>query len=270
MRECGYAIFMSDGDDGARLEAEGATMEGVNRLYDVRLRSLPWWRQLQIPVISATVGGAIRLIGPTLRFETVGMQHYHQARAQGQAVVAAFWHQCIFAAAWYWRRRGVVVMTTANFDGQWIGKVIESLGFGVAQGSSSRGGLRGLAAMEKALADGCDAAFTVDGPRGPRFVAKPGPVMLARRTGHPIFAFHIALQRKHSLAKTWDRTQIPSPFSGAVLVAEPLIPVSTQASAEEMKRKQDEMQAALEKAQGLAESWFSRSEAERARLRDQV
>ena len=80
-----------------------------------------------------------------------------------------------------------------NFDGQWTRKVIEWLGFGTAQGSSSRGGLRGLTVMAQRLAEGKHVAFTIDGPRGPRYVAKPGPVILARRTGWPISVFHIGV-----------------------------------------------------------------------------
>ena len=101
-------------------------------------------------------------------------------------MISAFWHRCIISATWYWRDRGAVVMNTTNFDGQWTRRVIEHFGFGTAQGSSTRGGLRGLAVMARRLEEGHDAAFTIDGPRGPRYVAKPGPVMLARRTGKPI------------------------------------------------------------------------------------
>src|SRR5437773_8651610 len=56
--------------------------------------------------------------------------------------------------------------------------LFRSMGYGTAQGSSSRGGLRGLAVMARRIDDGHDCAFTIDGPRGPRYVAKPGPVML--------------------------------------------------------------------------------------------
>ena len=92
-------------------------------------------------------------------------------------------------------------MNTTNFDGQWTRRVIERLGYQTAQGSSTRGGLRGLAVMAKRLEEGVDAAFTIDGPRGPRYIAKPGPVMLARRSGRPIILFHIGLERAWTLKK---------------------------------------------------------------------
>src|SRR5713226_1832466 len=93
---------------------------------------------------------------------------------------------------------------TTAFDGQWTRKVIEWLGFGTAQGSSSRGGLRGLAVMARRLEEGVDCAFTIDGPRGPRYVAKPGPVMLARKTGCPVMLFHIGVDRGKTFTRTWD------------------------------------------------------------------
>ncbi len=247
-------------------ETPDATTE-VSPLYDTRLPRYSLWRRMQIPVIAATVITVVRALGPTLRFESLGFHHYAQSRARGEPVVSAFWHRCIIPATWYWRNRGVVVLNTTNFDGQWTRRVIEHFGFGTAQGSSTRGGLRGLAVMARRLDEGFDAAFTIDGPRGPRYVAKPGPVMLARRTGRGLFLFHIGLERAHTLQKAWDLMQLPYPFSRAVLVAAPLIRVSRDADADELKRKQTEMQAALERVRDVAESWFGLSERERDGLR---
>jgi len=241
--------------------------EPVSPLYDTSLPQYSLWRRMQIPVIASAVIAVIRTLGPTLRFETPGLHHYQQHRARGQPVVAAFWHRCIISATWYWRNQGVVVMNTTNFDGQWTRRVIENLGFATAQGSSTRGGLRGLAVMARRVEEGFDAAFTIDGPRGPRYVAKPGPVMLARRTGKPIYVFHIGVEKAYTLEKAWDLMQIPHPFSRAVMVSAPLIHVPPDANAEELERKHAEMQKALERVRDVAESWFTLSEAERTNLR---
>ena len=160
-------------------------------------------------------------------------------------------------------------MNTVNFDGQWTRRVIERLGFGTAQGSSSRGGIEGLTAMAKRLAEGNHVAFTIDGPRGPRYVAKPGPVILARRTGAPISTFHIGLKRALTFKKSWDLFQVPFPFSRAVMFVAPPIRVPTDAESETMKQKQAEMQASLERVRDLAESWFDLSEGARDKLRDE-
>jgi hypothetical protein len=145
--------------------------------------------------------------------------------------------------------------------------VIERLGFGTAQGSSTRGGLRGLAVMARRLKEGFDSGFTIDGPRGPRYVAKPGPVMLARRSGRPIVLFHVGLERAWTLKKAWDLMQIPKPFTRAVLIFAPAITVSTNADHEEIERKHQEMQKMLERLRDVAEGWFSLSEEEREQER---
>ena len=158
-------------------------------------------------------------------------------------------------------------MNTTNFDGQWTRRVIERLGFGTAQGSSTRGGLRGLAVMARRLAEGVDAGFTIDGPRGPRYVAKPGPVMLARRSGRPIVLFHVGLERAWTLEKAWDLMRIPKPFTRAVVIFAPAMSVSTDADHAEIERKHQEMQKMLERLRDVAESWFSLSEEEREKER---
>jgi lysophospholipid acyltransferase (LPLAT)-like uncharacterized protein len=91
--------------------------------------------------------------------------------------------------------------------------------------------------------------------------------MLARRTGKPIWVFHIGVERAHTLEKAWDLMQIPHPFSRAVMVGAPLIRVPPEADSSELERKQAEMQAALERVRDLAESWFTLNDGERQAAR---
>jgi len=235
----------------------------------IPLPRLSRWRRMQIPVIAWAVYWFIRLIGPTLRFEVVGVHNAIQIRNTGEPGIGAFWHRCIFPAAWIWRSRGVVVLNTVNFDGQWTRRVIERLGFGTAQGSSTRGAIEGLAVMARNLESGRHVAFTIDGPRGPRYVAKPGAVILARRTGKPVSVFHIGLSFAHTFKKSWDLFRLPYPFSRAVMFVAPPIRVPMDAGSDMMKEKQAEVQAALERVRDLAESWFDLSEDERDRLREE-
>jgi lysophospholipid acyltransferase (LPLAT)-like uncharacterized protein len=239
----------------------------VNVHYDLVYPTLSRWRRMQIPVLGWLGTLLVRVIGPTLRFEVLGYEHYQRSWAENRPVISAFWHRSIFPAIWWWRNRKVVVMNTTNFDGQWTRKVIERMGFWTAQGSSSRGGLRGLVVMGERLAQGHDVAFTIDGPRGPRYVAKPGPAMLARKSGHPIMVFHIGVERGHTFERSWDLFQIPHLFSRAVMIIAPLIEVPGDADRELLERKHAEMQAALERVRDLAENWFTMPEAERERIR---
>lgn len=232
--------------------------------YDTRLPQLSRWQRVQIPLIAWAVLAVMRVLGPTLRFEVLGGQKVgRDYRPDLPSNVYAFWHRCIFAATWYFRNRGAVLLNTTNFDGQWTRQVIERLGYTTAQGSSTRGGLKGLAVMAKRLEEGVDAAFTIDGPRGPRYIAKPGPVMLARRTGRSIIVFHVGVERAWTLERTWDLFQIPKPFSRAVMVIAPPIEVDPDLDRQGLEHKHAEMQRTLERVRDVAEGWFSLPEAAR-------
>src|SRR6201998_2695714 len=153
---------------------------------DVQPRPLSAFRRAQVPVISGAAYAFARTVGPTLRYEVLGWQHIDRVHSQKRRCVYSFWHQTIFLAMWWWRHRGVTAMTSANFDGQILGSALERLGFSKTSGSSARGGLRGLSVLATQLEDGHDVAFAADGPRGPRYLAKPGPIILARRSRCPI------------------------------------------------------------------------------------
>lgn len=247
--------------------AETTSTGALNVHYDTRLPRLPWSRRMQIPLIAAAVYSLICVLGPTLRYEVLGWRHADRVYAANQSCIWAFWHRVIVPIAWWARNRGIVVLNTTAFDGQWTRKVIEWLGFGTAQGSSSRGGLRGLVVMAQRLAEGRDCAFTIDGPRGPRYVAKPGPVMLARKTGCPILVFHMGVDRGKTFEKTWDHFLLPMPFTRAVMLVAPPIYVPHDADSAAMEAKHAEMQSALERVRDHAESWFTLTEPKRAALR---
>ena len=132
--------------------------------YDSRPKQLSPFRRAQIPIISGAAYAFARIVGPTLRYEVLGWQHIDRVHLQNRLCVYSFWHQTIFLAMWWWRHRGVVAMTSGNFDGQILGSALERLGFDTTFGSSSRGGLRGLSALARRLQQGHDVAFAADGP----------------------------------------------------------------------------------------------------------
>ena len=243
--------------------------EKVLSHYDTRPPQFSFSRRAQIPFIAAAALTVLRALGPTLRFEVVGRSNVERVHASGRRCILAFWHRGILPATWWWRNRGIVVMNSTNFDGQWTRRVIEGVGFGTAQGSSTRGGLRGLAMMAREIEQGHDSAFTIDGPRGPRYVAKPGPVMLARRTGAPIICFHVHPERAHTFEKTWDLFQVPHPFSRVALVIAPPIEVPADADRETVERKHAEMQRMLDHVRDTTDSWFSLSSSEQEQTRAQ-
>ena len=184
--------------------------------------SLSRAKRANASAIAAVGYPLIALLGQTFRWRVDGYAHYEAVRATGREPIFAFWHSRILPATYFWRRRGIVVMTSENFDGEWIAKIIVRFGYGTARGSTSHGGRRALVQLRRDVRAGKPAAFTVDGPRGPAGRAQPGAVWLASATGSPILPFHIEADRYWS-ARSWDRTQIPKPFSQvSVAIGEPM------------------------------------------------
>ena len=219
------------------------------------LRTFTFLQRVQIIVASWVGYFAVLLIGRTLRWHVEGWENWEAAKSIGKGLIYTFWHREIFSATWFWRKRGIVVMTSRNFDGEYIARIIERHGYGAARGSSSRGASRALVEMIRALENGRDAAFTIDGPRGPRFVAKPGSVLLAKATGAAILCFHIALRRAYVFSRSWDQTQAPYPFSRAAIFIGPPILVSPDAGEDEQARKLREVQATLDGLKSRGETW---------------
>ena len=150
----------------------------------------------------------------------------------------AIWHGRIFGSLYYFRGRGIVVITSQNFDGEWIARLLTRFGFGTARGSTSRGAARALVQMRRELASGNPVGFTVDGPRGPARVAQPGAVWLAGATGHPVLPLHVEASRAWK-ASSWDRTQIPKPLATiSVVVGEPMFVDGTDAALVETKTRE--------------------------------
>ena len=197
---------------------------------------------------------AIFIFGATIRWEVRGYDHLQSIYERGRRAIFTFWHPCIFPATWFWRKRGIVVMSSRSRDGEYIARFIQRFGYGAARGSSSRGAGRALAEMVECMENGIDVAFTIDGPRGPVYVAKDGAVTLARHTGNAILPFHIAMTR-YIEAPSWDRLQIPLPFTRALmLIGEPLY-VARDGREDEPKTKQASLQCTLDRLRREGEAW---------------
>ena len=186
----------------------------------------------------------INALGHTLRWRVEGLHHLDAIHASGRQPVMAFWHGRILPATFYFRRRGIVVMTSENFDGEWIARIIERFGYGTARGSSSRGGLKAMLQLVRGMQQGKAAGFAVDGPRGPAHVAQPGALWLARTTGNPVLPFHLEASRAWTL-RSWDRTQIPKPFSAVALVVGEPLDVAADATDEQIEQARRTLEAML-------------------------
>lgn len=199
----------------------------------------------------------IRLIGPTLRFRTILEEgSLTDGRRAHQPAIYCFWHRCVLAATYQFRGSSIAVMTSRSFDGEYIARIIEKLGYRVVRGSSSRGGAEALLGMREELEMGHPAVFTIDGPRGPIYVAKAGPVVLAKRTGRAICCFYVA-PRSAWVLNSWDRMLIPRPFTTVVSYHSSPISVPADATDEQVTAFHRQMQEALERCQARAEQAIS-------------
>jgi len=198
----------------------------IHQLTKILMSEAPDWRaspskRLQATLISALGYPVAALLTSTLRWRSEGDEHYDAVIRSGRQPIMAFWHGRILPATYYFRRRNIIVITSENFDGEWIAGIIERFGYGTSRGSSSRGAVKALVQLKRDMAAGKPAAFTLDGPRGPAKIAQAGAIWLAKATGNPIIPFHVEADR-YWTANSWDRTQIPKPWSTvAIAIGEP-------------------------------------------------
>ncbi len=210
------------------------------------------WQDLLLTLISWATTIAVHLIGPTMRF-SVSCEENSPVSLEQRPFVYSFWHQCTFAATYLWRDLNIRVMSSTSFDGEFTARMIRRFGFLPVRGSSSRGAVRGLLGMRKEIEAGWTVAFTIDGPRGPRFVTKPGPVLLARSSRVPMAVFHIAIENAWTL-NTWDRLLIPKPFSKALMRVGTLIPVPEDIRSEDLEHYNALLQTSLDRVKAFAEA----------------
>jgi len=196
----------------------------------------------------------IKIIGKTVKFEIDGWKNWEAATREGKLPIYTVWHDRVFLATYFFQRRGIVVMTSQSFDGEYIARFIQRFGYGAARGSSTRGATGAVIEMVRLMRAGCPAGFMIDGPKGPRYEAKMGSVLLAKKTGCPILPFTIT-PKKFWEAKSWDRTQIPKPFTHARVIIAPPINVASDADNDELAAKRNELQQSLDASNKRGEAW---------------
>jgi lysophospholipid acyltransferase (LPLAT)-like uncharacterized protein len=201
-------------------------------------------KRFQVAAIAGLGYPLINALGHTLRWRVEGLDHFDAIVASGRQPVMSFWHGRILPATYYFRRRGIVVITSENFDGEWIARIIERFGYGTARGSTTRGGRKAMLQLVRDMKTGRPTGFTLDGPRGPARVAQPGAVWLAAATGNPLLPFHLEASSYWSV-RSWDRTQIPKPFSTVALVVGAPIEVAKHSTSEALEESRVELEQRL-------------------------
>ncbi len=174
-------------------------------------------------LIPPLVSLCLRIILLTCRLEVRNPEHLtDEIDGHGKALIA-IWHEVLALAMWRYRGTKYHTLTSYSYDGELAARVVRTFGLRALRGSSSRGGREAVHQMERALSMGITVGFTLDGPRGPRRVAKPGIAVIAGRSHTSVVPCALVASRSWRL-RSWDRFVVPKPFAKIVCVCAPPIP----------------------------------------------
>ncbi|MGH7788906.1 MAG: lysophospholipid acyltransferase family protein [Candidatus Binatia bacterium] len=192
----------------------------------------------------------------SLRVEYVDAEALHGRWGRGEQAIISFWHNRLLLLPVVAAAQPMCIMVSHHRDGEMATRLLASWRISTVRGSASRGGVRGFLRLVHAYRRGENLAVLPDGPRGPRYVAKPGVVHLAKATGGPIFPVAWAASHASHLG-SWDRLIIPWPFSRVVFaIGEPLS-VASHASADELEASRVELERRLTRLTESVEARFA-------------
>jgi lysophospholipid acyltransferase (LPLAT)-like uncharacterized protein len=202
-----------------------------------------------LAIVPPIVWALLSVIGRTWRFEVIaeeGVTPVVFGQKAGPEIYY-FWHQCVLPCTMYFRKTGAVILISRSFDGELITRILRMFGFDAVRGSSSRGAREGLLGLKDVIESGRTAIFTADGPLGPIYQTKMGPIKLAQMTGAPIGSFHLQPERAWVI-NSWDRFLVPRPFTRIVVSWAQWTRVPTDTPPEQFEARRQELNDAIERA----------------------
>jgi lysophospholipid acyltransferase (LPLAT)-like uncharacterized protein len=196
----------------------------------------------------------IRLLFGTISFREIPNNRPKKLKRQGKCVIYALWHAHILIPVYASRNLGIKALISQHRDGEYIAQIVQWLGFDVARGSTTRGGTKALLSIIKKIKEeAVSLAITPDGPKGPRFVAQSGAIILGQKTGFPIIPVSLGLTKYWELP-SWDRFRIPKPFSKAILIYGNPITIPSKLEKPEVEEYRLSLEKALIKLGNEADS----------------
>jgi lysophospholipid acyltransferase (LPLAT)-like uncharacterized protein len=219
---------------------------------------MKWWKRTAFWAFGWTAKAVASLWLRTCRISEFGreIEENYLKQNPDKGLLYASWHRGLFFVIYWYRNQNVVSIASASEDGELAAQAAKRFGWITARGSSSRGGRQAYRAMEDLVKQGYKGGLVADAPRGPRFVAKPGIIYLAKRTGIPIIPVIWSADRFWKL-QSWDRTIIPKAFAHIVaLFAEDYICVPADASRETCEQYRRQLDDALNRIMYQADHFF--------------
>jgi hypothetical protein len=219
-------------------------------------------QRLVLAVVPRVVWALVWIVSRTWRFEVIAEEGVTPILfgQKSPPEIFCFWHQCVLPCTVYFRHSRAVILISKSFDGELITRILKMFGFGAVRGSSTRGAREGLLGLTHVIESGRTAIFTADGPLGPIYQTKMGPIKLAQMTGAPIGAFH--LQPEHAwVIHSWDKFLVPKPFTRiCVSWAQPIC-VPSDLTPEDFGPQRAELNAAIERARLRSLDYFRKPRA---------
>jgi len=234
--------------DGANPQLSPQVARRQRRKSGVIVPNLPKWYQRFAAWI---LWGALRLIAATLRYR-INDPHGFTTRKDYEQSIYCIWHNRLalsmklyFAfGRRYHQAAGLAGLVSASKDGAFLAAILQRFGVTPVRGSSSRRGPQALLELTTWAERGYDLAITPDGPRGPRYVVQEGAMSLAQITGLPVVPVSYSLKHKFQL-KSWDRFQIPLPFTLCEVTAGRVFHVPREATDGERETLRQQLETEL-------------------------
>jgi lysophospholipid acyltransferase (LPLAT)-like uncharacterized protein len=197
------------------------------------------------------IWAAIRLCALTLRYRWTDRSGYFETPPVEPAIYCVWHNRLALSMIAYFgyvkprsRAHNLAAMVSASRDGGFLTGVLECFGVEPVRGSTSRRGPQALRELTTWGRKGYDLAITPDGPRGPVSVIQDGIIALAALSGMPIIpvSYHLSWKIR---VRSWDRFQIPLPFSRCEMIYEKPIRVPRETSATDRENYRLQLEKAL-------------------------
>jgi lysophospholipid acyltransferase (LPLAT)-like uncharacterized protein len=200
-------------------------------------------QRVTLRVLPFLAGLLIKALLRTCRY-TVRDKHLFTTACAGGPVLISIFHENILYAVYHFRGTNFHGMTSYSFDGEMAVRVLRQFGLDAVRGSSSRGGSAALKNMMAAMQHVGAVGFTIDGPRGPRRVAKAGMSVLSARTGRPVVPMAFAIKRAKRL-RSWDHFPIAYPFTRVYMRCGTPLPPPSSTGVEAVEMHRQQLEAAM-------------------------
>lgn len=177
-------------------------------------------------IIAKLIYYTIRLLNLTYKYEFIGLDNKRSAQSlhPQKTFAYALWHQNLIGAIFSHMGEHFTMVISESKDGELVAVTCEKFGHKPARGSSTRGGKKAMIEIVKYMKNGYPGALTVDGPKGPAHVVKPGIIEIAKLCHCAILPLSPYASSFWVFKKSWDQFRIPKPFSKIVVViGEPII-----------------------------------------------